>query len=103
VYNVFQYSLRNKHKREQYLSLCSEILFISFVRELGSAVSIVSDYRLDDWATGFFSSSLCVQAGTGANPASSSVGTSGPLLGAKARLGCDADHSPPSSAGVKNE
>jgi hypothetical protein len=42
-----------------------------------------------------FSSSLCVQTGSGAHPASCTVGTGGPFPGAKARPGRDADHSPP--------
>jgi hypothetical protein len=40
---------------------------------------------------------------SGAYPASCTVGTGGPFHGAKARLGRDADHSPPSSAEVENE
>jgi hypothetical protein len=71
----------------------------------------VSDYGLDDREievrspTGAedFSSSPCVQTGSGAHPASYSMGTEGPFPGVKARPGCDADHSPPSSAEVKNE
>jgi hypothetical protein len=66
----------------------------------------VSDYGLDERAIGFrspagaedFSSSLCVQTGSGAHPASCKMGT-----GDKARPGRDADHSPPSSAEVVNE
>jgi hypothetical protein len=50
-----------------------------------------------------FSSSLCVQTGSGAHPASCTVGTGGPFPGGKARPGRDADHSPPSSAEVKYE
>jgi hypothetical protein len=50
-----------------------------------------------------FSSSPCVQTGSGAHPASYPVGTGGPFPGGKARPGRDADHSPPSSAEVKNE
>jgi hypothetical protein len=72
----------------------------------GSSGSIVSDYGLDDRAievrspTGAedFSSSPGVQTGSGAHPASYPMGTGG-----KARPGRDADHSPPSSAEVKNE
>jgi hypothetical protein len=45
-----------------------------------------------------FSSSPCVQTGSGAHPASYPMGTGG-----KARLGRDADHSPPSSAEFKYE
>jgi hypothetical protein len=64
-----------------------------------------------DWTIGVlppteaedFSSSLCVQTGYGAHPASCTMGTGGPFPGGKARPGRDADHSPPSSAEVKNE
>jgi hypothetical protein len=52
-----------------------------------------------------FSPSLCVQIGSGAHPASYTMGTGGggPFPWAKARSGRDANHSPPSSAEVKNE
>jgi hypothetical protein len=77
----------------------------------GSSGSIVSGYGLDDRAIGVlspagakdFSSSLCVQTGSGAHPASCTMGTGGPFSGGKARPGRDADHSPPSSAEVVNE
>jgi hypothetical protein len=66
----------------------------------------VPDYGLDDRAIGVrsptgadFSSSPCVQTGSGAHPASYSMGTGS----GKARPGRDADHSPPSGAEVKNE
>jgi hypothetical protein len=79
--------------------------------EPGSSVSIVSDYGLDDRAIGVrspagandFSSSLCVQTGSEAHPASCKIGTGGTFPGGKARPGRDADHSPPSSAEVENE
>jgi hypothetical protein len=59
-----------------------------------------------DWTTGVrspkgtedFSSSLCVQSGSGVHPASSPMDTGG-----KTRPGRDADHSRPSRAEVKNE
>jgi hypothetical protein len=65
-----------------------------------SSVSIVSDYELDDRAIEVrspegakeFSSSLCVQTGSGAHPASCTMGTGGPFPWAKARPGRDADH-----------
>jgi hypothetical protein len=68
----------------------------------GSSVSIVSDYGLDDRAIGVrspaeeedFSSSLCVQTGCGAHPASYPMGTGGPFPEGKARPWRDADHSP---------
>jgi hypothetical protein len=72
----------------------------------------VSDYELDDRAIRVrspagakdFSSSLCVQTGSGAHPASSyTMGTGGTFPGGKARPGRDADNSPPSSAEVVNE
>jgi hypothetical protein len=50
-----------------------------------------------------FSSSLCVQTGSEAHPASNPISTGGPFPGGKARPGRDADHSPPSSAEVKYE
>jgi hypothetical protein len=81
----------------------------SLVWSRGSSVGIVSDYGLDDRAievrspTEDFSSSLCVQTGTEAHPASCIMGTGGPFPGRKARPGRDADHSPPSSADVKHE
>jgi hypothetical protein len=76
-----------------------------------SSDSIVSDYGLDDRAIGVrspavakdFSFSLCVQIGSGAHPASCTMGTGGPFPGGKALPGRDADHSSPSSAEVVNE
>jgi hypothetical protein len=53
---------------------------------------------LDDRAIEDFSSNFCVQTGSGAHPASCPTGT-----GDKARPGCDADRSPPSSAEVVNQ
>jgi hypothetical protein len=50
-----------------------------------------------------FSSNLCVQTGSGAHPASCTMGTGDTFPGGKARPGRDADHSPPSSAEVENE
>jgi hypothetical protein len=76
-----------------------------------SSGSVVSDYGLNERAIGVrsrarakdFSSSLCVQTGSGAHPASCTMGTGGPFPGGKERPGCDADHSPPSSVEVVNE
>jgi hypothetical protein len=64
-----------------------------------------------DWTAGVrspteaedVSSNLCVQTGSGAHPASCTVGTGGSFPGGKARPGRDADHSSPSSAEVKKE
>jgi hypothetical protein len=73
-----------------------------------SSCSIMSDYGLDDRAIGVrfpagakdFSYSPFVQTGSGAHPASCTMGTRGPFPRAKARPGRDADHSPPSSAEI---
>jgi hypothetical protein len=82
-------------------------MVLIFKRIRLSSVSIVSDYRLDDRGLitdrgKEFSSSLCVRTSSGANPASYPMGTGGPLSGAKARPGRDADPSPQSNAEVKN-
>jgi hypothetical protein len=74
-------------------------------------IRIVFGYGLDDRAIEVrfpaevkdFSSSLCVQTGSGAHPASCTIGTRGPFPGDKARPGRDADHSPVSNAEVRNE
>jgi hypothetical protein len=49
------------------------------------------------------SSSHCVQTGSGAHPASYTMGTADSFLGGKARPGRDADRPPPSNAEVKKE
>jgi hypothetical protein len=76
-----------------------------------SSVSIVSAYGLDDPAIEVrsaaeaedFSSNLCVQTGSEAHPASSTMSTGGPFPEGKARPGRDADHLHPSNADVENE
>jgi hypothetical protein len=68
----------------------------------------VSGYGLDDREIKIrspteakdFSSSLCVQTGSGAHPASCPVGTGDPFPGDEARPGRDADDSHPCSAGA---
>jgi hypothetical protein len=65
-------------------------------------VSKVSVYRLDDRVIDVrspaeaddFSSSLCVQTGSGAHPATCTMGTGDPFPEAGARPGRDADYSP---------
>jgi hypothetical protein len=94
-----------------YLSADNIKMDLKYTRSRGSSGSIVSDYGLDDRTIGVrfpagakdFSSSLCVQTGSGAYPASCIMGTGGPFPGGKTRPGRDADHSPPSSTKVKNE
>jgi hypothetical protein len=84
--------------------------FLILQRSRSSSGSIVSDYWLDDRAIevrsppgAYFSSSPCVQTGSGAHPAFYPMGTGGSFPGGKARPGRNADHLPPSSAEVKNE
>jgi hypothetical protein len=50
-----------------------------------------------------FSSNLCIQTGSGAHPASYTMGTGGSFPRCKTQLRHDADNSPPSSAEVKKE
>jgi hypothetical protein len=76
---------------------------ISCMQESGSSISIVSGRGLDERVIEVrspaeakdFSFSLCVQTGSGAHPASCTMGTGDPFTGAKARPSGDADHSPP--------
>jgi hypothetical protein len=85
-------------------------LYLEIIRSRSSSVSIVSDYGLEDREIGVRSSAgakdfsfiLCVQNGSGAHPASCTMGTGGPFPGGKARPGRDADYSPLSSAEVVN-
>jgi hypothetical protein len=87
------------------------ILDIVFEKVRVSSGSIVSEYGLDDRAIGVrspagaedFSSIFCVQNGSGAHPASCTLGTEVPFPVGKARPGRDADHSPPFNAEVENE
>jgi hypothetical protein len=77
----------------------------------GATVAQAVQCLTTGWTTGVrspteakdFSSSPCVQTGSGAHPASYPMGTVGPFPGGKARPGRDADHSPPSSAEFKFE
>jgi hypothetical protein len=76
------------HMNELQLSKCVR-------RSRGSSGSIVPDYGLDDRAIGVrspagakdFSSSLCVQTGSGTHPASCTMGTWGPFPGGKSAAG----------------
>jgi hypothetical protein len=71
----------------------------------------MSDYGLDDRTIGVrspagakdISSNLSVQTGSEAHPASCTMGTGGSFPRGKARPGREADHSPQSTAEVKNE
>jgi hypothetical protein len=101
----------DNHSRTRVIVTYFLHVYKNTTRSRGSSGSIMSDYGLDDRAievrspTGAedFSSSPCVQTGSGAHPASYPMGTGGSFPGGKARPRRDADHSPPSSAEVKNE
>jgi hypothetical protein len=75
-------------------------------KEPGSSVSVVSGYRLHDWVIEVrslagaknFSSSLCVQTGSGAHPASCPMVTRVPFPGVKHGQGVMLITHPPSSA-----
>jgi hypothetical protein len=79
------------------------------VRSHDSSVGIVLGYGLDDQGSrvrflagaGNFSLHHHVQNGSGAHPASYPMGTRGFFPGEVKRPGREADHSPPSSAEVK--
>jgi hypothetical protein len=102
--------LRSPHGESKNFNFSNDSA-VEFCMSRVSSGSIVSDYGLDDRAIGVrspteakeFSSILCVQTGSGAHPASCTMGTEGPFPGAKAWPGRDADHSPPSSAEVEYE
>jgi hypothetical protein len=94
-------------------STLGTLLFKTFINDLsakirsrGSSGSIVSDYGLDDQVievrsptvADFFLAPASRPALGPTQPPSR-----GPFPGGKARSGRDADHSPPSSAEVKNE
>jgi hypothetical protein len=79
------------------------------LKSCDSSVGIVLGYRLDNRGSrvrfpvgaGNFSLHHCVQNGSAAHPASYPMGTRGSFPGVK-QQGCEADHSPPSSAEVRN-
>jgi hypothetical protein len=76
------------------------MVYTSGLWSRGSSVSVVSGYKLGDGRSRFdprqtrnnFSSNLCVQTGSGANPAFCTMGTRGPFPGGKARPERDADN-----------
>jgi hypothetical protein len=94
--------------RETEMELSSSNVTVAIGRDYvsiwsrGSSVSIVCGYGLDDLATAVrspseardFSSNFCVQTGSGAHPASFTMGTEGPFPEGKARPGRDCDQSP---------
>jgi hypothetical protein len=95
----------------KFIIACNVLSYHLYLQSSGSSVSIVSHYRLVDWVTEVqspaeakdFSSSFCVQTSSEANPAPYPTGTGVPSLEVKGSLCMDADHSPSSSAEVKNK
>jgi hypothetical protein len=77
---------------------CNQLSTTTFLTYLVTLLTGISPTEAED-----FSSSPCVQTGSGAHPASCPVGAGGPFPGGKARPGRGADPSPPSSAEVKYE
>jgi hypothetical protein len=90
---------------------CINLRYYPSICEPANSVSTMYGYRLDDRAIEVrspakakgFSSSLCVQTGSGPHPVFCTMGTRGPFPRDKARPGREADNSPPSSAEVENE
>jgi hypothetical protein len=88
-----------------------EVSIKIYLKKWGSRVAQSVQCLTTDWTYGVrsrteaedFSFALCVQTGSGVHPAYYTVGSGGSFPGGKARPGRDADHSPPSSAGVKKE
>jgi hypothetical protein len=85
-----------------YVTFASIVCIACFFLESRSSGSIVPGYGLDDRGDRGsvpdkgkeFSSSLCVQTGSGAHPASCTMGTGGPFPRGKTRPESDADNSP---------
>jgi hypothetical protein len=82
-------------------------VLLFWFRSRDSVVGIATDYGLDDRGVGVWVpvgsrifSSPTVQATSGVHPTSYTMGTGGSFLGVK-QPGCEADHSPPTSAKVK--
>jgi hypothetical protein len=91
----------------------SKLLVHTGTTELSSGTGVSKSvyFLATDWKAGvqfpaeakYFSSSLCVQTSSEVHPASHATVTGDPFPGGTARLGRDADHSPPTSVEVKNE
>jgi hypothetical protein len=98
LWNCYHLNLINNSLSKRVLIYMLLLLLIQLV---GAGVA-QSGYGLHDRAIEVrssagaedFSSSLCDQTGSGAHPASCTMGTGGPFPGGKARPGRDADHSP---------
>jgi hypothetical protein len=110
-----RYSLNEVNYTTDTLPHCNEIQLYPFPiikhGSWSSSVSVVSNYELKDSTIGVqspaqavdFPSNLCVQTRSVSHPASFPMGTGDHFLREKARSGRDADHSPQSSAEVKNK
>jgi hypothetical protein len=89
----------------------TKVCVLSIIGSWDSSVSTVSGYGVNDQAIKVqsvaeardSSSSLCVQTGLGAHPASCTMRTQGPFPGGKTWPGHDTDHSSLFSDEVMNE
>jgi hypothetical protein len=85
-----------------FLSLFDLVIIIYVAVKEHTAISIMSDYGLEDRATAVrspaeakdFSSNLCVQTGSEAHPASCTMGTGGPFPGKKRGRGVTLTNTP---------
>jgi hypothetical protein len=101
--DMFKRNLATNKQTNTHTNICDYETLRTRWGEPGSSFNIASDYGLDGRGSipteaEDFSSSLCVQTGSGAHPASCTMGAGGSFPGGKARPGRDADNSPPSRA-----
>jgi hypothetical protein len=108
-------SIPTHHSRHLWISLeiykfCSLIFVVKMPPQSISQLSTIHNcgkrWRLTmGWTTGRsrFDPRQGQRTGSGAHPASCTMGTGGPFPGGKPRPGRDADHSPLSSAEVVDE
>jgi hypothetical protein len=93
-------NLRRKYVKQIFTLLnLPEVSFQHVLISLSSFIGISTDFQ-NTYIYGNFSLHHSVQNGSGAHPASYPMGTRGSFPGG--RPGREADHSPPSSAVVKN-
>jgi hypothetical protein len=107
-------NINNSCTIAQFEKVSYEVQFQVLMVTRGARVALSVYCLTMDWTTGKsrfgprqkqkdFSSSLCVQTGSEAHPASCQMGTRGPFPESKVWPGHNTDHLPPSSAEVKNE
>jgi hypothetical protein len=75
------------------LDLCPRFIFLTLAHQFDLMVNLGSVQAYISAEAADFSSSLCVQTCSGADPVSYPMGTADPFPGGKVRPGRDADHS----------